>query len=345
MSGHRTIPMKKPKGHVPGAQRHSARLAPSTTQIQVLYLGMQAHDANTETLDTFRDLAKSLFVADEGPDHHDFAYFDDPQGIPSIFTVAYWTDPDTYQKWATTDLVAHWWADPSHLTGPLGYFWEAFCVSKDHSETIAFTHPIRGLAACPMHSIHPVEESGYWGAARDRIPASAFDQLNGENNRPIGYIERADTRGRLVSIDLPKNTCIIRSGVSWADCGQEQFNSYTRNIKPKLDLGMDYLRDHPVESGCLYLRQVDVLDDAGNRAPEAYSTGLFQSLAHLEKWAHEHPTHLAIYTRALAERAKYQDDLELRTYHEVFVLDGPTDFRYLNCHGQTGVLPIVFASF
>ena len=80
------------------------------------------------------------------------------------------------------------------------------------------------------------------------------------------------------------------------------------------------------------------------RAAEAYAMGHFQSLTHLEKWAHEHPTHLAIYTRALAERTKYQDDLELRTYHEVFVLDQTTDFRYLNCHGKTGLLPVIFGT-
>ncbi|MEO9683600.1 MAG: phenylacetaldoxime dehydratase family protein [Tateyamaria sp.] len=336
--------MKKPKGHIAGAQRYSARLADSTQKVQVLYLGAQSNEAPAEDLINFQALAKSLLSTADGPNHCDYAQYVDPQGVPTFFATAYWTDPAQYQAWASCEQITSWWTDTAHLNGPLGYFWEAFCVSKDHCETIAFTRPIRGLSACPMHTIHPVDESGYWGAARDRIPASAFDTLKGEKTLPIAYATRDNTRGQLINLKLPKNTCIIRSGVSWADCGPEQHDSYKANIKPKLDLGMDYLRDNPEESGCLNLRQVDVVDDQGNSAPEGFSMGHFQSLAHLEKWAHEHPTHLAIYTRALAERTKYQDDLELRTYHEVFILDQETDFRYLNCHGKTGLLPVHFGT-
>jgi aldoxime dehydratase len=118
--------------------------------------------------------------------------------------------------------------------------------------------------------------------------------------------------------------------------------SYNANIKPKLDIGMDHLRDNPVDTGCLVLRQVEVIDASGQVAPEGYSVGIFQSLTHLENWAHDHPTHLAIYVRALAERNKYQDALELRTYHEVFVINKETDFQYRNCHEKTGLMPVRF---
>lgn len=334
--------MKKPEGHLAGAQRYSARLPETTQQIQVLYLGAQANDMNPDNLTAFRVLSTSFFAEDNGPDHYDYAQYHDPQGTPTLFAVAYWTNPDRYLAWASCEPVRSWWMDPAHLSGSLGYFWETFCVPKDHSETIAFTDPIRGVAACPMHTIEPIAESGYWGAARDRMPASAYDRLEGEKNSPIKYAERKNTRGQLISVELPRNTCVIRSGVSWANCGEEQLNSYNANIKPKLDLGMDYLRGNPVDTGCLNLRQVNAIETDGSKAAEGYSMGHFQSFDHLEKWAHEHPTHLAIYTRAIAERTKYQDDLELRTYHEVFVLNGETDFRYLNCHGKTGLLPVTF---
>jgi aldoxime dehydratase len=334
--------MKKPKGHVAGAQRYSARLADSTKQVQMLYLGVQNHDGNPEKTKKFIEISHSLFAAPNGPIHYDHAIFLDPQGVPTLFAVAYWTAPEHYEDWSRTDPVASWWADSTKLHSDTGYFWEAFRVSKDHSETITFKRYIRGLSACPMHSIYPMDESGYWGAARDRIAASAVDTLEGESLNPIEYVERGDTRGQLITVAVPKNTCLIRSGVSWADCGKAQLKSYNANIKPKLDRGMDYLRDNPIDSGCLTLRQVEVLDADGNVAPEGYSSGMFQSLAHLEKWAHEHPTHLAIYTKALAEREKYQDALELRTYHEIFVINAETDFRYLNCHGKTGLLPVKF---
>jgi len=31
--------------------------------------------------------------------------------------------------------------------------------------------------------------------------------------------------------------------------------------------------------------------------------------------------------------------LELRTYHEVYVIDRHTRFEYVNCHPETGLLP------
>ncbi len=338
----RIFPMKKPKGHVAGTQRYSSQLADSTKQIQMLYLGVQNHIGSLEDLTVFLETSRTLFAGDNGPVHYDYARYLDPQGIPTLFAVAYWMAPEKFEAWATSDSVTAWWADPAKLDADVGHFWEAFRVTKDHGETITFKKYIRGLSACPMHSIYPMDESGYWGAARDRIPASAIDPLEGANLEIIHYRELEGTRGQLVCVPVPKNTCIIRSGVTWADCGEEQLFSYNANIKPKLDIGMDHLRDNPVDTGCLILRQVEVIDANGKVAPEGYSAGLFQSLGHLEKWAHDHPTHLAIYARALAERKKYQDALELRTYHEIFVINEKTDFQYLNCHGKTGLLPVKF---
>lgn len=334
--------MKKPAGHQPGVQRYSARLAESTTQIQMLYLGVQNHGSDLKQLNAFLDVCKALFAAKNGPVHYDFARFFDPQGAPTLLAVAYWTAPDEYEAWANSDPIASWWVDPAKLNENLGYFWEAFRVTKDHSETITFKEYIRGLSACPKHNIYPMGESGYWGSARDRIPASAFDKLEIASIDPIAYAEREDTLGRLINVAVPENTCIIRSGVSWANCGKEQLTSYNSNIKPKLDFGMDYLRNNPIETGCLALRQVEVIDADGKVASEGYSAGVFQSLAHLEKWAHSHPSHLAIYTRAMAEREKYKDALELRTYHEIYVINRAADFQYLNCHGKTGLLPVRF---
>lgn len=338
----RRFEMNKPADHVPGVQRYSARLAETTQQIQMLYLGVQSLEKNAAGLTDFLDQTKALFAGGHGPVHFDHAQLVDPHGYPTVFAVAYWMNPEAFEAWAASEPVRSWWRDPAKRSGSKGYFWEAMRVTRDHAETIAFKEYVAGLSACPAHSLYPMEESGYWGAARDRFPASAHDRLEGTTNGPITYTARPGTSGVEIVVAAPKNLCLIRSGVSWADCGREQLDSYNANIKPKLDTGMEHLRTNPVETGCLTLRQVEVLGADGRVAPEGYSMGLFQSFAHLEKWAHEHPTHLAIYARAMAERKKYQDRLELRTYHEIYVLNEATEFRYLNCHGMTGLLPVTF---
>jgi hypothetical protein len=60
----------------------------------------------------------------------------------------------------------------------------------------------------------------------------------------------------------------------------------------------------------------------------------------LTRPAKDHPSHLAIYTRALAARKKYLENLQLRTYNEIFIVDaGNPPFEYFNCHPRTGLLP------
>jgi aldoxime dehydratase len=133
---------------------------------------------------------------------------------------------------------------------------------------------------------------------------------------------------------------VIRSGVSWEKCEGEQLRDYEQRIRPKLDAGMSYLRDNPRETGCFSLRQVDCIAGDGKKLAEAYSLGAFVSMGHLESWSKDHPSHLAIYTSALAARKKYQDKLQLHTYNEIFILDdGNPPFEYFNCHFQTGLLP------
>ncbi|MEH6740047.1 MAG: phenylacetaldoxime dehydratase family protein [Sulfitobacter sp.] len=159
----RIFPMKKPDGHVAGTQRYSAQLANNTKQVQVLYLGVQNHDGTLGNFNTFLDTSRALFADANGSVHYDYAKYLDPEGVPTLFAVAYWMAPEKYEARACSDLVAAWWADPAKLQADTGYFWEAFRLTKDHGETISFKKYIRGLSTCPMHSIYPMDESGYWG--------------------------------------------------------------------------------------------------------------------------------------------------------------------------------------
>ena len=182
------------------------------------------------------------------------------------------------------------------------------------------------------------EGTGYWGAARDRIPASAYDLF--ERTDIAAEPEAGDAKIPYRKIQPPKNMTVIRSGVTWKDCEGEQLQEYQERIRPALDAGMEYLRTHPRETGCFALRQVGCVSSSGEELAEGYSLGAFVSLGHLEAWSKDHPSHLAIYTRAIAARRKYQDKLQMRTYNEIFIVDAHNPrFEYFNCHPRTGLLP------
>lgn len=334
----RKYAMKKPEGHVPAIQRYSSKVSDGVKAVRLLVLGQQVPMSEAPARDRFRSTLINLFDRTGRPLHHDMATYTDPEGYENTFAVCYWQDEAAFDKWrARFDI---WWQDQEPAKMDQGLWLESFAVPLDYRETIAFKEYIRGLSACPMSTIEPIGESGYWGAARDRLAASAYDTLAPAEERSLQVISGRDTLGKRVLMRaVPKNLCIIRSGVSWEDCGDEQLGSYRTNLEPKLNEGMDYLRQNPEESGCCSLRQVTCLDGDGLLVKEAYSLGLFLSFSHLEAWSHSHPTHLAIYSRAQAERKKYQERLELRTYHEVYVLNGEASFEYLNCHPKTGLLP------
>ncbi|MEP6241476.1 phenylacetaldoxime dehydratase family protein [Erythrobacter sp.] len=334
----RKFPMRKPDNHQPVIQRYSSQVSEDVSSIRVATLGFQGKAGPRDNLTAFLDFIDNAFAKIGKPNHHDIANFVDTQGYSTAMAVCYWLDEDDYSAWLEKfDL---WWGahDPEALEN--GLWFESFSVPPPYRETNLFQEYLRGVSACPMTRIEPMSESGYWGAARDRFSASAHDDFSPEQNVELQYDPHRDTLRKHIKVsDIPSQLCVIRSGVTWANCGEEQLESYETNLKPKLDKGMTYLRENPVDTGCCSLRQVTCLEADGSAQEEAYSLGIFLTYRHLERWAHDHPTHLAIYTRALAERKKYQENLELLTYHEICVLNEDVRFEYINCHPDTGLLP------
>ncbi|MEP2639674.1 phenylacetaldoxime dehydratase family protein [Roseobacter sp.] len=337
-SPERIYPMQKPEGHQAAIQRYSSRVDASVDRIRMLVLGCQYAADAENVVSQCKATVADMFGHAGTPLHHDQAVFRDDQGFQTVLTVLYWQDEAAFATWQAKFNT--WWAAQDPATLAHGIWVESFSVPPAYRETNVFKEYIRGVSACPMTKISPMGESGYWGAARDRFTASGYDDFSPSAPSELAFDPTRDTVGkRIVVNNIPDNMCVIRSGVTWHNCGPEQLDSYETNLKPKLDKGMDFLRGNPEETGCCSLRQVICLDDTGAEEKEAYSLGIFRTYGHLEKWAHDHPTHLAIYTRALAERKKYQENLELLTYHEIYVLNDDVRCEYLNCHPQTGLLP------
>jgi aldoxime dehydratase len=332
----RIFPLQKPEGHNPPITRYSAVLP--REKVAVLFLGVQSADAGLLAPSIFAELVKSG-GSDLAPVYADFAAFTDPQGYLNRVAALYWPKPDDFAAWLGLPAVAQWRTQVI-ASSSIGLWWEPVVVRADYMETIAFKEFLRGVSGCPAMDFSTTDRTGYWGAARDRIPAAARDLFEPTAEAAEPQRDTSTLRHRV--IQPPENMAVIRSGVSWAACEGEQLKDYQERIRPALDAGMDYLRNNPRDTGCYALRQVTGVDSDGGEAAEGYSLGAFVSLAHLESWAKVHPSHLAIYTRALAARRKYQEKLQLRTYNEIFILgaDNPP-FEYFNCHGRTGLLPYV----
>lgn len=331
----RRFPLRRPEGHEPPIARHSAALKPSS-RIAVLFLGVQSQDG-AAIRTALAALPECIQTVTDAPDYRDDAVFTDKSGYLNHVVALYWLDARTYQAWSNGQSIANW-RNEALTNLNVGVWLEPVIVNAERAETITFKEFRRGFSGCPASALQPTEGSGYWGAARDRVPASAYDRFEPAVELADGW--RCTPEARYHAIQPPGNMAMIRSGVSWEKCEGDQLKDYIERIKPKLDEGMIYLRDHPRESGCLTLRQVAAVDDSGQQLAEGYSLGMFLSLGHLESWAEHHPTHLSIYARAMAARKKYQDALQLRTYNEIFILDDHNPaFEYFNCHLHTGLLP------
>lgn len=335
MTSERIYPMKMPEGHATKSQRYISVETPEIPHLRIMVLGLQS---KTEATDQLLEVVNTLTADLNAPVHYELARYTDPSGFKNTFAYCYWTDESCYAAWRSKFDV---WFDAQRAKSPdYGIWSETYVIAKDFRETIAFKGYLRGISACPHQRLEPTELSAYWGAARDRIPASAYDKLDAAAGAELTPKSDRETVGKYLRVtNVPEKMCVIRSGVTWENCDDEQLESYNQNLRPKLDAGMAYLRDNPVESGCASLRQVAFLDQNGQAKQEAYSVGLFLSFKHLEDWAQFHPSHLAIYTRALSERNKFKENLQLRTYHEIYVLTGARDFIYWNCHAETGLLP------
>ena len=139
----------------------------------------------------------------------------------------------------------------------------------------------------------------YWGAARDRIAASATSDLRAEPAGPV-----------------PGNLCLIRSGQIWEHCDGREREIYFGEVEPNLIAGIDFLDSHP-ETGCLSARFLREQTLDGEDLESTSFVGWFDELRSLEEWAKSHPTHLAIFDSFLAMVGKLEGRIGLRLWHEV----------------------------
>ncbi|KAJ5966434.1 Phenylacetaldoxime dehydratase [Penicillium waksmanii] len=204
----RTYPLRQPAKHNPPPRLH---LVFPETQKQVFtaYIGIQLHSQtckNTkEALSLLSEprsdiqtwLAKStpisteqFFVLDDMPNHRQTSIPTQAQAQDSspiqksttLIWACYWSTQDSYQK-AVSDLnlSSLHTSLPESLRPSIGFWAECFISDISRLETVySATDYMPGLARLPGTSTTKHLHTGYWGAARDRIPGSGEDLFTGD---------------------------------------------------------------------------------------------------------------------------------------------------------------------
>lgn len=320
----------------------SARASTSVKQVVMGYFGVQSQgkEMHGKACAALMKITATFDHAD-GPKHHDLAHCVDAQGYDNMLAIAYWDDPAVFARWRGRPEVDAWWASDARLQDGIGYFREIVSPRVEHYETM-FNTPDRleGVGVVMGGMSGDIQEHGYWGSARDRIPLAQTEGLS-----PVGALRVAQgspAQGARVRLAGHDNVAIIRSGQEWTDAEGKERELYLQDMEPVLREGMHFLRDQGTTIGCYSNRYMTHLDGTGKPTEKTFGLSLWRSLGDLERWSESHATHLAIFGTFMRIVQELQFQLKLRVYHEVSVLKpDEQEYEYINCHPKTGLLNAV----
>ena len=274
----------RPEGHVNHFPAWSVEQLPEHTVFSMVFV------RGADSAAVVDELRAELTRGADTPDHLERARVVNTDDQLTVF-LGYWTNPKSQQRWSQRAQA---------LTRP-GVLLETAVIPAARWETLhstpEMTPGVRHLRAVELTDVHE-----YWGAARDRIPASATSDLAVEPAKP-----------------LPGNLCLIRSGQVWEHCGEVERALYFADVEPNLTAGIDFLAKHP-ETGCIASRFLREQTIDGEDLESTSFVGWFRDLKSLEDWSRTHPTHLAIFNSFLTMVSDLGFEIDLRLWHEVAVI-------------------------
>ncbi|MEJ0230746.1 phenylacetaldoxime dehydratase family protein (plasmid) [Klebsiella michiganensis] len=329
----RKCPSAMPEEHKPPFPAWTARFSPQTGRIVIASFGIQGR--NCPDISALDEVTKRFMSAD-GPGHWDIASCKDQAGFYNLMAIAYWSSVEQFESWKKTSLFHIWWNSPERESEEYGFFLEIVCPQPESFETIFSDKASpEGAAWLAEGMSGELLEHGYWGSARDRLPAAQNDPLRGK-----GKSRSRTASGKRIVLSGRNNLCFIRSGQDWSATQQEERQKYLMEVEPVLHQGMDFLRDQGHVIGCLSCRYMQVLDPSSHSLMEkTFGLAHFADMATLELWAKSHPTHVAIFGGFMRYVKELNFNIALRLWHEIAVVPAESQyFEYVNCHPKTGLL-------
>ena len=222
-------------------------------------------------------MLRQFFDGPDAPANVESATYADRAGFRTRLLSAYWTDPTRYERWQESSGFAVWWNDSARLHGRQGYFREILQVSRDRFETIFSLNCQVGVANTGGYPVvGPIREHNYWGSMRDRILTSAGNELRSAYGEQLPHLgTHSSTTHRRLRVTVAENLAVIRSGQDWTNCAGSELAQFTESVQPALLEGMNFLRDHPDETGCCDLSFAEETGNDGSPLQKNVRFGLF----------------------------------------------------------------------
>lgn len=342
----RTQPSKLPGNYDPPFPGFTARFPTDIKDIVMVIAGAQ--HINKDTSDRSA-LTKLIDFLGRGPEKYGCTYWEpaavtDNSGAYNEVIIAYWHSEPQYRSWSMHSGFEAWWSSLNPESEQHGWFLEILLPTVERFETIfSNDEALEGAAHMGGRMSGRVSEHAYWGSMRDRLPVSQDDPLQGtdEGGKSKHRPDKVVPVKKRTRVEGRRNLAVIRSGQDWYNTKPPEREKYLETMHPVLIKGMDFLRDEGNEVGCFSCRFMEVLDreKLGTGTDKTFGLAYFDDLASLEGWSKQHKTHLDIFGRFLQYAKELQNDISLRLFHEVLVLEPKQQhFEYVGCHPKTGML-------
>ncbi|GAK04381.1 putative phenylacetaldoxime dehydratase [Geomicrobium sp. JCM 19037] len=317
-----------PENHKTTHDSYTAVFPLDIESIMFIQMGIQIPSST----DTSPVISQVNALIDKYPTHIDTAIHSEDKDTVNVLFLCYFKDIKVYDEWRNSPKIMTFLNGNHTISGRFGLSFEAFRIFIDEFET---THSSNSQRDGVSH-FTPLEVSKkheYWGAMRDRIPASVHQSFPGSNKK----ITVSTTEDKTF-VHLPKNSCFIRTVQDLTDVSAEEKKLYEEMIRPVLHRGVQHLATDS-NSGCLAIKGVEEVNTAGDKKDIHSVLAYFQSLDHLEQWSKSHKTHLSIYGTYFKLLKEQENKTSIRLWHEVCLLDDDrTEIFYLRCKSNTGLL-------
>lgn len=307
------------------------------THLVSVMFGFQAREAGNAT--AHREALQALFPIQDGPGWVERAHYVDAEGYHCDILLAYWVGRDGFQRWNNSAQVSAWWATlPTDPSSDVGFWREVMSAYKDRFQYAAGTEEKASAAALlPMVGS---KKFGYWGSYRDRFPASRTDNFASAYKEMPDPLQR-ETKGKRIRVATPDNICFIREGQGWERALEAERSIWTDKMEKVVDQWVEALQKTPKETGGLsirFCREQNV--ETGVEREKQSQFGFLLSLAHIEKAARTHATHLCVRSSFIDMYTEPKFQPQMHIWVEVQILKkDELDAQYVNCHAKTGLLP------
>ena len=332
----RSQPKRFADDYQPPYPAYTARSPASLERVVMGYYGVQWLPEQRRAADQAVATIGLQLAGSDGASTVERAQYVDEAGYETLLQIAYWTDPEAYRRFSETADIAAWWSSDDRETDGVGIFREIIQPSMSHLETLfSSADQLEGVGCVfGSRSEQDIQEHGYWGSMRDRLPAAQTDALapSGELSASTGISPKR------IRIAGHANIAVIRSGQDWSHTSGAELELYEGEMEPVLRAGMDYLRDSGKEIGCYSNRYLRHVNEEGKPVSRSFGYSYWRSLKHMEDWAEWHPTHEAIFGGFMNMVRALHGALDLQLYHEVVVVQPDEQFfEYIACHPRTGL--------